>query len=225
MLSIIHNGRAGYKLDNLAKGTLALHLILETLNWYHKQDIPLRYNFTKDMIHIYMVCVLTHLGRDKIDTIFQTTFSNAISWMKMFEFRLKLHWTMFLKVQLTIFQHWFRQLLGAEQATSHYLNQCWPSSTMHICVTRPQRVDDGSPIHGSYSLQHCICRCSGFVSDRNHKQIPYCSFHKSLYLNCVFTTRSILTRGQIVFFVFLATTVGNGSSYTPHNEVIQFSVD
>ena len=26
-------------------------------------------------------------------------------------------------------------LLGAEQATSHYLNQCWPSSLTHICVT------------------------------------------------------------------------------------------
>ena len=51
---------------------------------------------------------LTHLGRDKIDAILQTTFSNAISWMKMLKFRLKFHWSMFLRVQLTIFQHWFR---------------------------------------------------------------------------------------------------------------------
>ena len=34
----------------------------------------------------------SHWGRDKIDAILQTTFSNAISWMKMFEFRLKFHW-------------------------------------------------------------------------------------------------------------------------------------
>ena len=84
---------------------------------------------------------LTHWGRDKIDAILQTTFSNAISWMKIFEFRLKFHWSLFLKVQLTIFQHWFRQWLGAEQATSHYLNQWWPSSTTHICVTQPQWVN------------------------------------------------------------------------------------
>ena len=51
---------------------------------------------------------LTHWGRDKIDAILQTTFSNAISWMKMFEFRLKFHWSLLLRVQLTIFQHWFR---------------------------------------------------------------------------------------------------------------------
>ena len=30
-------------------------------------------------------CVLTHWGRDKIAAIFQTTFSNAFSWMKMYD--------------------------------------------------------------------------------------------------------------------------------------------
>ena len=34
-----------------------------------------------------MVC-LTHWGRDEMDAIFQTTFSNGFSWMKMYEFRL-----------------------------------------------------------------------------------------------------------------------------------------
>ena len=68
---------------------------------------------------------LTHWGRDKKDAISQTTFSNAFSWMKLLEFWLKFHWNLFLRVQLTIFQHWFRYWLGAVQATSHYLNQCW----------------------------------------------------------------------------------------------------
>ena len=53
----------------------------------------------------------------------QMTLSNAFSWMKMLEFRLRFHWSLFLRVQLTIIQHWFRQWLGAGQATSHYLNQ------------------------------------------------------------------------------------------------------
>ena len=51
---------------------------------------------------------ITHWGRDEMDAIWQTTFSSAFSWMKMFEFRLKLHWSLFLMVQLTIFHHWFR---------------------------------------------------------------------------------------------------------------------
>ena len=57
--------------------------------------------------------------------IFQTTFSYAFSWTKMNDIRLKFHWSLFLRFQLTIFQHWFRWWLGADQATSHYLNQWW----------------------------------------------------------------------------------------------------
>ena len=68
---------------------------------------------------------LTHWGRNKMADIFQTTFSNAFSWMKMYEFRLRFHWNLFLRFELTIFQHWFRKWLGADQATSHYLNQWW----------------------------------------------------------------------------------------------------
>ena len=57
--------------------------------------------------------------------ISQTTLSNSFSWMKMSEFRLKFHWNSFHRVQLTIFQYWFRWWLGAVQATSHYLKQWW----------------------------------------------------------------------------------------------------
>ena len=46
-------------------------------------------------------------------------------WMKLYEFRLKCHCILFPRVQITLFQHWFRQWLGAGQATSHYLNQWW----------------------------------------------------------------------------------------------------
>ena len=49
----------------------------------------------------YLHTKLTHWGPDKMAVIFQTTFSSAFSWLKMYEFRLRL-------VQLTIFQHWFR---------------------------------------------------------------------------------------------------------------------
>ena len=37
---------------------------------------------------------LTHWGRDKMAAVFQTTFWNGFSWMKMHEFRLKFHHTM-----------------------------------------------------------------------------------------------------------------------------------
>ena len=52
--------------------------------------------------------ILTHWGRDKMAPIFQTIFSNAFSRMRMYEFRLRFHWTLFLRFELIIFQHWFR---------------------------------------------------------------------------------------------------------------------
>ena len=66
---------------------------------------------------------LIHLGWDKMAAIFQTIFSNAFSWMKMYKFWLIFDWSLFPRVQLTIFQWWFWQWLGAVQARSHYLNQ------------------------------------------------------------------------------------------------------
>ena len=69
--------------------------------------------------------LLTYWGRDQIDAMSQTTFSNAFSRMKMNKFCLGFHWSLFLRFELTIFQHWFRWWLGADQATSHYLNQWW----------------------------------------------------------------------------------------------------
>ena len=49
------------------------------------------------------VRILTHWGLDKMAFIFQTTFSNAFSWMKMYDIWLMLHWSLFPRVQLTIF--------------------------------------------------------------------------------------------------------------------------
>ena len=50
---------------------------------------------------------LTHWGRYIMAAILLTTFWGAFCWMRMYEFRLKFHWSLFLRVQLTIFQNWF----------------------------------------------------------------------------------------------------------------------
>ena len=65
----------------------------------------------------------THWGRDKMAAFSQTTHSNEFSGMKILEFRLNFHWNLFLRVLSTIFHYWFWWWLGADQATSHYLNQ------------------------------------------------------------------------------------------------------
>ena len=79
---------------------------------------------TFKLIHICKRSPLAHWGRDNMDAFSQMTLSNAFSWMKILELRPKIHWSL-LRVLLTIYQHWFCWWLGADQATSHYLNQCW----------------------------------------------------------------------------------------------------
>ena len=55
-----------------------------------------------------LVILINSLKPRKMAAVSQTTFSNAFSWLKMFEFRLRFHWSLLLRVQLTIIQHWFR---------------------------------------------------------------------------------------------------------------------
>ena len=53
-------------------------------------------------------CKLLHLPLNKMSAISQTTFSNAFSLIKRFVDWYEFHWSLFPRVQLTIFQHWFR---------------------------------------------------------------------------------------------------------------------
>ena len=64
--------------------------------------------------------------------ISQTTFS--IAWMKSFVFLFEFHWSLFLSVQLTTSQQWFR--VGAKTLPESVL----PSSMTHIWGTRGRWV-------------------------------------------------------------------------------------
>ena len=57
-------------------------------------------------------------GRRFADDILKCIFSNENVYIS-----LNISLKFVLKFELTIFQHWFRYWLGADQATSHYLNQ------------------------------------------------------------------------------------------------------
>ena len=90
-------------------------------------DVNVLFNFTKmmpvivmgDMVsHVHLhytqnylmfgIDHLTHHTLHKMSTFSWTIFSDAFSWMKSVVFWLKFHWNLFLRVQLTITQHWFR---------------------------------------------------------------------------------------------------------------------
>ena len=81
--------------------------------------------------------VLTHWGRDKMAAVSQMTHSNAFSLMKILEFRLRFHWSLFLRVQLVQIMAWRRS--GDKPLSEPMM----VSLLTHICVTRPQWVNNG----------------------------------------------------------------------------------
>ena len=88
----------------------------------------------------FTTCRLTHWGREEIDAISQTTFSNAFYWMKMYWFRLRFHWNLFPRVQLTISQHLVQIMAWRRPGDKPLSESMMIISLTHICVTRHQWV-------------------------------------------------------------------------------------
>ena len=109
---------------------------------------------------------------------FSRVWESHISWMKMLELRLKF----VPKGRYAIFYHWFRQWLGADQATSHYLNQWWliywriNASLGHNELTLQMTHDISS---GIIEKQHglLIIRTTNFQSDWIWNNYLYINSH------------------------------------------------
>ena len=83
---------------------------------------------------------LTHWGRDKMAAVSQTTHSNAFSWMKMLEFRLRFHWSLFLRVQINNNPALVQIMAWRRPGDKPLSEPMMVSLLTHICVTRPQWV-------------------------------------------------------------------------------------
>ena len=98
--------------------------------------------------NILNIIKLAHWSQDKMATIFQTTLSNAFSWMKILEFRLKFPWSLFVGSKLVP-----KSLISDIPALVQIMAWCGPgnkplsepmmvSLLTHICVTQPQWVNN-----------------------------------------------------------------------------------
>ena len=90
--------------------------------------------------------LLTHWGQDTMAAIFQMTFSNALSWMKMYKFRVRFHWNLFPRVGLTIFRALVQIMAWRRSGDKPLSEPVLVSLLTHICVTRPQWVNAWSSI-------------------------------------------------------------------------------
>ena len=89
-----------------------VHLCLYWIEIFDNFNCRLIPNFNKIPFQVYQLVVvwhiLTYLALDKMAAISQTPHSDAFCWMKTVVFWFEFHWSLFLRVQLTISQHWFR---------------------------------------------------------------------------------------------------------------------
>ena len=77
----------------------------------------------------------------QMDAISQTPFSNAFSWMKMFEYRLKFHWSLFFRVQLINILALVQIMAWRRPGDKPLSEPMVVSLPTHICVARPQWVN------------------------------------------------------------------------------------
>ena len=93
-----------------------------------------------------------------------------------------------LRVQLTIYQHWFIWWLDPEHPTNHYLNQWWSRLRKHICITQPQW--ESWPITAINRVKYIrLCKLNhadnwGFVRPMSHLKmllfLQLSSFHQQI---------------------------------------------
>ena len=75
----------------------------------------------------------------QMPTIFETMFSNALSWMRMHEFRLKFHWRLFPSVELTKCMPALVQIMDWRRLGDKLLSKPMMFTLLtHKSVTRPQ---------------------------------------------------------------------------------------
>ena len=100
--------------------------------------------------------MISHIeAQTKWPTFRRRRFKGIFSWMKIYEFRIISHWSFFLQVKLITFHHWFRQWLGADQATKPLFEPVVVSLLTHLCVTRPQWVKEHVTCGDMFYLARC----------------------------------------------------------------------
>ena len=85
----------------VAKG-LSVDLIYTSSRWTWGRQLQ------RNAAYLGEYWLITYLALSNMITIPQTIFLNRFSQIKSFVFRFKFHWSLFLGVQMTMTQHWFR---------------------------------------------------------------------------------------------------------------------
>ena len=132
-----------------------------------------------DLLHWFIYAALggnelTAWGLNKMADSIKATFSNTFYLMKMFEFLVKCHWSVFLGVQVSFDS---ANIICTKQVISPYLNQCWTGLIRSYGITRRQRVkwrNDPFIYWRIQSLLVWIIACHLIGNKQLHKPMMAC---------------------------------------------------
>ena len=88
----------------------------------------------------YTFLVLTHWVRDKMVNNFLMAFSNALYWMKIYEFWLRFHWSFYPKGPINTIPALVQIMAWSRPGDKPLSGPMMVSLLTHICATRPQWV-------------------------------------------------------------------------------------
>ena len=171
-------------------------------------------------------------------TISQMTCWNTFSWMKIFAFRLKFHWSLFLRVQMNNIPALVQIMAWRRPGDKPLSEPMMVSLPTHICVTRPQWVKNAFCLISLRCKSHWFffyeCRhwmkaviWTAFNACTHDKQVILTTLllQKKLNRFCwcyqftlfIFIISDMLVSGLNLYFVILPLSAGvlRGAGFTP----------
>ena len=129
-----------WKVSITDESTICSMSFASWLTMFIKKTAVFWMNVTLTKVWKLIFATLTHWGRDKMAAFSQTTLSNEFSWIKILEFRLKIPKVLINNIPaLVLILAWRRP--GDKPLSEPMLVR----SLTHICVIRPQWVNDDDP--------------------------------------------------------------------------------
>ena len=139
--------------------------------------------------------VSTHWGRDKIANISQTTYSNAFSRMKIYEFLLTISLKIVPKVRMNNIAASVQIMVWRRPGNRPVSEPMIVNLLTHICATRPQWVNCWRPVW--------MCASHSYLRiNVTYKRYPYAIHNDLLYYSVLQEIHFVLVRSHCRFNLY-----------------------
>ena len=129
----------------------ALHVFVQYLFFQggkivHLKQVPFSLSsfFRQRFLYRFIINCINSLDPERCGSNFRGLFSKLISWIDIMSTSCEID---LMSVSQDDKSTLIQVMTWSHQATSHYLNQCWPRSMLPYGITRSQWVDLNKQVH------------------------------------------------------------------------------